>query len=79
MQVLSISELEEMIKEYKSLGMPVYDLKKKLKALKKRQVEPSVTASRRVKTNQDGSRTITYSTGPIDPKLDKKLSKTSQK
>lgn len=71
MQVLSISKLEALIKEYKSEGIPTEDLEEKLRQFKESYKEP-VSPSQVVVEYEDDSRTIIYSTGPLDGYLSRK-------
>lgn len=72
MQVVSVSKLEALIKEYQSEGIPTKDLEEQLRRLKAHPLQLHIPSHKvRVKKHDDGSRTITYSTGPIDPKVEK--------
>jgi hypothetical protein len=80
-QKLTISELQSLINEYKSKGITTDDLEKKLLSLQEKQNDLQQTVPMghcHNKPKSNGGSIITFSTGPIDPKIDK-LSKQARK
>jgi hypothetical protein len=77
MQVLTVIELEALIKEYKSEGIPTDDLEKKMEQLKLSPPADIIPLGPKVREEllNNGYKKITYSTGPIDPDIDAKIRK----
>ena len=77
MQVLTVIELESLIEEYKSEGIPTDDLEEKLEQLKHSPPVDIANLGPRVREKplNNGYKKITYSTGPINPDIDAKMRK----
>jgi len=77
MQVLTVIELEALIEEYKSEGIPTDDLEEKLEQLKHSPPMDITTLGPKVREEllNNGYKKITYSTGPINPDIDAKMRK----
>ena len=77
MQVLTVIELEALIEEYKSEGIPTDDLEKKLEQLKHSSPADITNLGPKVREEllNNGYKKITYSTGTINPDIDAKMRK----
>jgi hypothetical protein len=75
MQKLTVTTLKGLIEEYKLKNIPTDDLEKKLKSLEDeaevKLLNPVPKDYQRTDENPDGSRTIIFSTIPIDQNINK--------